>query len=271
MPIVSINNRRIHYEDTGGDGQAVVFSHGFALDHSIWSAQAEALSPEYRCVTYDERGHGMSESNGTFTFWDLASDVIGLLDHLGIERSVLVGHSQGGWLSMRAALQDPARVAGLVLVGTAADLDSPEVTAAYSVWAKTWTTDGPVGELFETMLGVQFGVDAPAHAAEWAAKWRSRPPSSYRDIWTSVIDGRDDVMDRLGEISCPALVVHGTADVAFDMGRARDTASALGNPAGLVEVDGAPHALSVTHPAPVTDAVRALASHVAEQTVAAEV
>jgi pimeloyl-ACP methyl ester carboxylesterase len=213
----------------------------------------------------------MSESGGPFTFWDLSADVVALLDHLDIQRAVLVGHSQGGWLAMRAALEEPSRIAGLVLVGTAADLDSHEVTTVYRAWADEWTTDGPVGELFDTMLAVQFGQDALARQDEWAAKWRSRPPSSYRDIWTSVIEGRDDVLDRLSEITCPALVVHGDADVAFDLTRARSMVERLGNPVGFVEVDGAPHAVPATHPDAVTAGIRTVLTEVAAAGVVAEV
>jgi 3-oxoadipate enol-lactonase len=263
MPFANVNNHRIFYEDTAGSGLPIVFSHGFILDHTIWNEQVAALAPDFRCIAYDVRGHGMSDVNGAFTYWDIADDVIGILNELGIEKAVLVGHSQGGWVSMSAALTHASRVAGVVLVGTAADLDAEEVSAAYLQWADAWTTEGPVGELCETMLGVQFGVDAPAHAELWAGKWQSRPPADFALIWKSVMEGRFDLLDRLGEIDCPALVVHGTADVAFDMQRARDTQSGLAQCVGLVEVEGAPHSLSVTHPAQVTDAVRSLAERVA--------
>jgi 3-oxoadipate enol-lactonase len=245
---------RIYYADTGS-GPAIVFSHGFILDHSIWDAQVAALSSEFRCLAYDVRGHGMSTADRPFTYGEVADDVVRLLDLLEVSEAVLVGHSQGGWISMCAALQHPDRVRGLVLVDTAADHDAPEVSAVYDEWADRWCNDGPIGELAETMLEVQFGADADAWRERWFGKWQSRPPSGYRTIWTSVSEGRPDVLARLQEITAPAVVVHGTADVSFGLDRARAIADGVAHSAGIVEVEGGPHSCSVTHPAAVTTAI----------------
>jgi 3-oxoadipate enol-lactonase len=255
MAFLTRNGQRVFFEDTGGAGLPVFFTHGFILDHTIWTAQVEALSDRHRCIAMDVRGHGMSEVAAPFDYWEIADDAVAILDELGIDKAVFVGHSQGGWVSMSAALAHPERVAGLVLVGTAADLDAPEVTAGYDDWATRWTTDGPVGELQDTMLAVQFGVDAPKYAELWAGKWHSRPPSGFKEIWQSVSQGRHDLLGRLPEITAPALIIHGNADTSFSMQRARDMQSALTDCRGLVEVEGAPHSLSVTHPGPVTDAL----------------
>src|SRR5262249_57125269 len=110
MPFFENASHRLYFEDSGGTGPAVLFSHGFLLDHSMWEAQVRALAPAFRCLTWDERGHGMSECLGSFDYYDSAADAIALLDHLGIEQATLVGMSQGGFLSMRAAWKVPARV-----------------------------------------------------------------------------------------------------------------------------------------------------------------
>jgi pimeloyl-ACP methyl ester carboxylesterase len=66
---------------------------------------------------------------------------------------------------------------------------------------------------------------------------------------------RDDITDRLGEISCPALIIHGTADVAIPMEKAEVLRDRLAGPTTLVPIDGGPHAANMTHPAPVNDAI----------------
>ena len=93
----------------------------------MFAPQAAALAPEFRVIAWDERGFGETEFDGKpFTYWDSARDCLGLLDHLGIQQAVLGGMSQGGFLSLRAALLAPARVRALVLIDTQSGVEDPE-------------------------------------------------------------------------------------------------------------------------------------------------
>ncbi len=253
MPFAQIQDNRLYYEDTGGDGPAVIFSHGFLLDHSMWRPQVDALRDRYRCITWDERSHGMSSVSGPFSHWDAARDCLGILDHLGIERAALVGLSQGGFLSLRAALTAPERVSALVLIDTAAGVDSDEVRAGYHAMHRRWREEGPVGEVATINAELIFGPDYDY--SHWVAKWQSKPPQNHDIAWEAVI-GRDDVSARLGEIRCPALIFNGTLDQAFDMTVARGIRDGLGNAKGLLAVEGAYHCPSVTHPEQVNGPLR---------------
>jgi pimeloyl-ACP methyl ester carboxylesterase len=253
MPFAQIQGNRLYYEDSGGEGPAVLFSHGFLLDHTMWDGQVSALRERYRCITWDERCHGMSEVNGPFTHWDAANDAIGLLDHLRIEQANLVGLSQGGFLSLRAALLHPARVRSLVLIDSAAGVDGPEVVAGYRAMQKRWVEEGPIGEVAKINADLIFGVEYDASA--WFAKWQAKPPSSHNTAWDTVI-GRDDIRSRLPEIRCPALVLNGSEDQAFTVEIARDIADKLGNARQATVIEGAFHCPAVTHPEAVNDALR---------------
>ena len=55
MPFADVNGQHLYFEDSAGDGPAVVFSHGFLMDHDMFAPQVSALAPEYRCITWDER------------------------------------------------------------------------------------------------------------------------------------------------------------------------------------------------------------------------
>ena len=89
MSYADFNGQRLYYEDSGGDGPAVVLAHGFLMDHEMFAPQVAALAPEFRVVTWDERGFGATEFDGKpFTYWDSAGDCLGLLDHLGLDRPV---------------------------------------------------------------------------------------------------------------------------------------------------------------------------------------
>src|SRR5215831_20650785 len=99
MPTALINGVNVSYTDSGGDGAPVVFSHGYLMDSSMFDPQLAALAPEFRVITWDERGFGGTRADGPFSYWDSARDALGLLDHLGLSRAVLGGMSQGGILS----------------------------------------------------------------------------------------------------------------------------------------------------------------------------
>src|SRR5438477_178428 len=147
MPFADVNGQHLYFEDFGGDsagdGAAVLFSHGFLMDHEMFEPQVAALSGEFRCITWDERGFGQSEATADFTYWDSADDALALLTHLGVERAFLVGMSQGGFLSMRAALRAPGRVLGLGLIDTQAGQEAEEARPVYDAMTEEWSTKGP--------------------------------------------------------------------------------------------------------------------------------
>ena len=93
MPFADVNGQHLYFEDSGGDGPAVVFSHGFLMDHEMFAPQVDVLAPEFRCITWDERGFG-HRGHRPFTYWDSAADCLALLDHLGIDAAVLAGMSR---------------------------------------------------------------------------------------------------------------------------------------------------------------------------------
>ncbi len=146
MPTFERPRAQLYYEDSGGDGPVVCFSHGILMDADMFASQVEVLRAEFRCIAWDERGHGRSVSDGSFTYWDLADDLLALLDHLDVERALFVGMSQGGYLSLRAALRAPERVAGLFLIDTQAGLEPEDLVPGYQMLADEWATNGPPAE-----------------------------------------------------------------------------------------------------------------------------
>lgn len=252
MPHADVNGQRLFYTDSGGDGPPVVMSHGFLMDHTMFAAQVDAISDTHRVITWDERAFGSTEYDGQpFTYWDSAADVLGLLDHLGIDRAVLAGMSQGGFLSLRAALTAPERVRALVLLDTQAGVDDADTLAGYRQMLETWTTVGPIDELVEIIANII--IAEPTENARWIERWKQRPTEPLVHAGQCLIE-RDDITDRLGEIVCPALVVHGTADTAISMERAEQLAAGLSGAGPVVAVPGA-HAANLTHPEPVNAAL----------------
>ncbi len=252
MPHADVNGQRIRFEDSGGDGPVVILAHGFLMDVDMFAHQVSALAPDYRVITWDERGFGQTEFDGEpFTYWDSAEDCLGLLDHLGIDRAVVGGMSQGGFVSLRVALLAPERVRGLILLDTQAGVEDPAIAAGYEQMRDMWLSAGPVDELADTVANIIVGD--PAVNPFWVAKWQSRPKELFAEPYTTLMT-RDDVTDRLGEITCPAVVIHGTEDTAISMDRAEALAAGLSGAGPVVQVGGA-HAANLTNPGPVNEAI----------------
>ena len=257
MPTATVNGTEINYSDTGGDGPVVVLSHGFLLDQSMFDAQVAALAPGCRVITWDGRGHGGTRAAGPFTYWDSAQDLLGLLEYLGAGRAVLAGMSQGGFLSLRAALAAPERVRGLVLIDSQAGAEDPAVAPAYEQLHQTWLDQGP-GPVQEVVASIILG---PGQWDGWYAKWQEQyvqwsPDDLGQLTWPfRCLMDREDITGRLGEITCPALILHGAADAAIPVTQAEAVRDGLAGPVTFTVIEGAPHASNVTHPEQVNEAI----------------
>ncbi len=254
MARATINGQRIFFTDSGGPGPVVVFSHGFLMDHSMFDAQIAALAPEYRVITWDQRGFGATEfDEKPFTYWDSAGDCLGLLDHLGIDSAVLGGDVAGaGSCPCARRCLAPDRVRALVLIDTAADAETPENVAAYRDMLEAWVSVGPGEGLAAIVAGII--IDHPEHDRVWIARWQAARHELLREPGRCLLE-REDITDRLAEITCPALVIHGSNDSAIDPDRAAALSAGLVGAAGVVVVDGAAHAANLTHPEPVNAAL----------------
>jgi pimeloyl-ACP methyl ester carboxylesterase len=244
MATAAVNGTEISYTDTGGDGPAVVLSHGILMDQSMFASQVKALAPEFRVITWDQRGHGGTPARGPFSYWDSARDLLGLLDHAGIQRAVLGGMSQGGFVSLRAYLLAPDRVDGLILIDTQAGLEDPAIGQGYEQLHEVWREHGP-GPVQEVVSSIILG---PGQWDDWYAKWAATSLEEFTPAFRCLMD-RDDLTGRLGEIGCPALIVHGSADAAIPLAKAEQLRDGLGGPARLAVIDGGTHASNISHPA----------------------
>jgi 3-oxoadipate enol-lactonase len=257
MVTAAVNGVQVSYTDSGGDGPAVVLSHGYLMDASMFDAQVGALAPQYRVITWDARGHGGTEAPGPFSYWDSARDVLALLDYLGIKQAVLGGMSQGGFVSLRAAMLAPRRVRGLILIDSQGGTEQEASRPGYEQLHQIWLDQGP-GPVQETVAAIILG---PGQWDSWYVKWAEQyaqwaPDRLAQLTWPfRCLMDRDDITDRLSEISCPALVVHGSHDAAIPLARAEQMRDGLAGPVTFAVIDGAPHASNVTHADAVNTAI----------------
>jgi pimeloyl-ACP methyl ester carboxylesterase len=248
-----VNGARLAYDDTGGDGPVVLLSHGFLMDRRMFDDQVAALRHEYRIITWDERGFGQTVyDERPFTYWDSARDCLALMEHLEIERAVVGGMSQGGFIALRAALLDPDRVRGLILLSTQAGPEDADVIPVYQGMIDAWLEAGPSAE--QAAISAELILGHPELSAVWTAVWMERPPEELRNPAQTLV-GREGIEHRLHDITMPALVVHGTADASISMDKAERMADGLVGCSGVVAVEGGTHAANMTHPDQVNAAI----------------
>jgi pimeloyl-ACP methyl ester carboxylesterase len=246
MPYADVNGQHLYYEDSGGDGPVVAFSHGLFMDESMFDPQVAALRDRYRCIAWDERGHGRTgEPPGPFSYWDSADDLAALLASLGVERAVLAGMSQGGFLSLRCALAHPELVRALILLDTQAGVEEPERLPGYQAMVDNWVANGPDQATLDVIAGLILG-EGFADTAAWQDKWSRQSTDNLVQVFTTLAT-RDDIHDRLAEIGVPVIVIHGEADASIPLDVARNLADGLPN-AEFVIVPGAGHAANLSHP-----------------------
>jgi len=118
MPIVRSGDADIAYE-TAGSGDPLIMIMGFLADSRMWTLQTPAFAEHFTCVTFDNRGVGMSSRPpGPYTMEQMAADAIAVMDDLGVERAHVLGISMGGAIAQHVALKVPERIRSLVLAAT---------------------------------------------------------------------------------------------------------------------------------------------------------
>ncbi len=228
----------------GGAGVPVVLLHGFPQTHAMWHGIAPALTAAgYDVVCPDLRGYGASaKPHGTehFSFRAMGSDILALLDHLGLAQVHLVGHDRGGRVSHRLALDAPERFASLTVMDIAPthtllrDLTNEVATAYYH-----WFFLAQASPLPERMIGADPDSYYESCLHGWstddAPAFNSAALEAYRAAWRNpdcircmcedyragvTLDFDIDAQDLNARVTCPALVLYGAGglmDRAFDM------------------------------------------------------
>jgi pimeloyl-ACP methyl ester carboxylesterase len=255
MPYANVNGQRLYYEDTGGAGPVIIVSHGLLLDGTMFAPQVAALGNKYRCIIWDERGHGKTagETLEPFSYYDSANDLAALLAFLGVSNAILAGVSQGAFLSMRCALVHPDRVRALILISAQTGTDDPTTLQGYSQLLHAWIANNLPEEVAATIEQLLFGPGWQG-AAAWKEKWRKLTAPNLRACFDALAS-RDDIGDKVSAIRVPTLIVHGEADVPIPLAKAKAMQSSIPD-AELAVAEGG-HSVSMTNPAPVNAAIEA--------------
>lgn len=263
MTVVDNRGVEIFFEDSGA-GPPIVFGHSFLCSGKMWREQLPDLATKYRVVNPDLRGHGQSGLvTDPFSLYDAVSDVIAVLDELGIERAIWCGLSIGGMVALRAALSHPDRVTGLILLDTDAGRETAPRKLKYHAMGAGVRFFG-LRPFLTSITRLMFGATTHRENRPLVSEWKAQfaavhVPSALRCL--DALMRRDSLVGRLQEIRVPALVLVGEEDRSLPVALSRRIHDGL--PHSTFEViSTAGHLSPLERPEQVTDAcLRFLTTH----------
>ena len=162
MQKVSVNGVDLAVREWPGRGPAIVAVHGLTSNHTVWNSIADALAGAHRLITYDLRGRGDSaKPERGYSLAHHAADLLGLLDHFGLERPIIAGHSLGAHIGVRFATLHPERVAKLVLFDGGLDVRAEIMDSLAPAIGRLGVEFPSLGAFLEMLEGL------PMFAGRW--------------------------------------------------------------------------------------------------------
>jgi 3-oxoadipate enol-lactonase/4-carboxymuconolactone decarboxylase len=249
MPLIRSHDIELFYDLTGPEGAPVVtFSNSIGTTLEMWDRQVSALSDRYRCLRYDTRGHGRSPVvDRSVTIEDLADDLAGLLDALGIDRAHIVGLSLGGMTAQAFGARHPGRARSLVLMATSA-----YVPQGWDDRAATVRANG-MGAIVDMVMArwfvPAFAAAQPEAVAALRARFLENDPRGYAACCEAIRDM--DLRSSNAVLTQPTLIIAGAADPATPLAMMEEIRTRVPQ-AELVVLPQAAHILAVERPEAVT-------------------
>lgn len=251
MPALDRDGVSIYYE-VHGDGPTLLLTHGFSATSHMWRPQVDALSRDYRLVSWDLRGHGRTDSPsdpGAYSEALCVEDMVALCDALGAERVVAGGLSLGGFISLAFQLAHPERTAGLMLFDTGPGYKKDKPRDGWNRAALERA------DVFESR-----GLDALPSRGEISPK-AHHSAQGLAHVARGILLQRDArVIESLPHIDVPALVLAGSEDKPFLA--ATDYMAAKIPGARKVLLEGAGHASNIDKPEDFNREVLAFLSNI---------
>ena len=263
----SADSVRLHIEDSGGSGRAVVLIHGWPLSTQAWEPQVSVLQAAgYRVVAYDRRGFGHSDKPESGYSYDvLADDLQRVMDLCGLQDVTLVGFSMGGGEVARyIARHGESRLRSVVfaaavppyMMKTAGNPEGP-LTPETALQTKG-ALEQDRSSFFEQFTKDFFsanGVLKVTESQRGDAKTACHQSAQHAALACLEAFGATDFREDLKKVTVPTLVIHGDADAIVPVeGSGLRTHRAVPH-SQLVKVSGAPHGLNVSHAQMFNDAL----------------
>ncbi len=250
MAFTRINGVLLHYRLHGRAGApAVVLGNSLGTDARIWDEVIERLAGRYHVLSYDKRGHGLSEAPaGDYSLDDHVADLTGLLDHVGMRRIGLAGVSVGGLIAQGFALRHPKRLAALVLCDTAPQLGDRAMWNGRITAIRRDGLASIADGIMERWFSEKFRRERPDDLAGWRNLFLRSDVHGYCGTCATLRDA--DLTAEIGAIRTPTLVMAGENDGSTPVPMVRACAEAIAG-ARFEVIAGAGHIPSIEQPARV--------------------
>lgn len=250
MAFVRTNGIVLHYRLHGPEGApAVAFVNSLGTDARIWDEVIERLAARYRILSYDKRGHGLSDAPpGDYTLADHVQDLVGLLDQAGMSTAAVAGVSVGGLIAQGLALSHPDRLKALVLCDTAPKFGNPQMWTDRIAAIRAGGMGAIADAIMERWFSAGFRSGRPADLAGWRNLFLRTDVEGYCGTCATLRDS--DLTGEIGRIATPTLVVVGDEDGSTPVPVVRACAEAT--PGARFEIiPQAGHIPSIEQPAAV--------------------
>lgn len=261
MPYVRTRLGRLFYEERGesrrpGD-PAILLLHGLLFDGGMWRGQVEALSALGRVIIIDGPGHGKSEPPPRFMMEEHADALLDALGDLDVARALVVGLSWGGMVGMRLALQHPAKVAGLALLDTSAERQTLIERIRYRAFVAMHRRVGmPYGMFVKGVAPLMFASRTLLERPDLLETTYRRTMGFDREgvarSSLAVVVHRTSILEKLGQLRVPTLVMCGREDLACPVDKHENIARAIPG-ARLVVLEGLGHMSALEDPEAVNE------------------
>lgn len=236
MEKININGIELAYE-RHGKGTPLVLLHGFPLDHHTWDEVVPLLEDTFDLIIPDLRGFGESTTTDTpYTMDDIASDIAGLLDQIGIASAIIAGHSMGGYVALAFARLFPERVSGLGLVSTQALADPPDRKEGRYKSAADVAENG-IGGIVDAMTAKFTSNERLQKVAR--TMMEKQQPAAFIGALKAMAE-RLDSSDLLAHFTFPVTIIHGNADQLIPIERSREMGNGIAQ-SYLVELEDVGH------------------------------
>ncbi|WP_262283291.1 alpha/beta fold hydrolase [Micromonospora sp. MA102] len=204
-----IDGRRLSYLDFSGTGRPLVALHGHLSEGATFGPLAQALGPEWRLIALDQRGHGESDRATDYSRDGYLADLRAVLDHLELDRVVLLGHSLGAINAYQFAARHPERVSALV------NAEGPTTFGLDGANPLDFLLNLPYQAPTRDALVAGLGPAAPYFSDRLRenADGTWRLPFHPQDMHQSEEQVHGDHLNHWTATTCPALLIHGTKGV----------------------------------------------------------
>jgi pimeloyl-ACP methyl ester carboxylesterase len=206
--VTSPDGIAIRYDVAGSGAPALVFVHGWSCDRSYWAGQMRAFAARHRVVAVDLAGHGESgDGREAWTMAGFGGDVTAVVEELGLDDLMLIGHSMGGDVIVEAALALAGRVRGLVWVERYDSLDAFPTTAEVDGFVEPFRADFSTST--QQLVRGMFPADAdPELVDRVAIDMSSAPPAIALDALRSAISNGEPLLRHLPLLSIPIVAIN---------------------------------------------------------------